>query len=289
MKKIVTLILCIIMIAAFGITVFAENDSVDSVPETDNSSSDISSGDQNNSSSESSSSDSQSSDSQPSSSESDSSSEDTTSSTPTDNTVKTTLQIVELPKKTAYELGETLDLTGLKVNIISGDGAVVSLDGKDLSVSQTVLNTEGEQRIQIKYNDAVAYFNVTVNPKHIHKYGAWKIEKEATCDSVGSKVRECECKHNEIQVIEKLQHDWDEGKIIKKATQKTEGVIRYVCTRCGKSNDEVLPIIDNNEQVQSNTEKSFKLQLEWWMIFVPVAVIIAGYITAISIIFKKKA
>lgn len=274
------------MIATFGITVFAENDSA---PETDNSSSDISSGDENNSSSESSSSDSQSSDSQPSSSELDSSSEDTTSSIPTDNTVKTTLQIVELPKKTAYELGETLDLTGLKVNIISGDGAVISYNGKDLSVSATVLNTEGEQRIEIKYNDAVAYFNVTVNPKHTHKYGAWKIEKEATCDSEGSKVRECECKHTEVQVIEKLQHDWDEGKIVKKVTQKTEGVIRYICTRCGNSKDEVLPTIDNNEQVQSNTDKIFKLQLKWWMIFVPVTVIVAGYITAISIIFKKKA
>ena len=203
--------------------------------------------------------------------------------------IEIALQVTELPKKTVYEIGETLDVTGLKVNIISSKGIVISRDGKDLTISNTVFNAEGEQQIEVKYQDAVTYFNVTVNPKHTHNYGAWKIEKEATCDADGSKVRECECKNKENSVINKLGHDWDEGEITKKATATAEGEIKYICTRCSKDKTEKIPILsEETATIQNNTGRNFKLTLKWWMIFAPVGLIVAGYIAAISAIFKKK-
>lgn len=279
------------MIAAFSVTAFAtEDDFVGSVPD-DTTSDNTSAGDGNNSSSgnssSSSSSDSSSSNNQ-SSSNDQTSSEDTTPSKP-DNTVKVTLQIVELPKKVVYEIGEKLDLTGLKVNVISAEGALISQDGQGLTVSVTNLTKEGKQNIEIKYKDAKAQFEITVNPKHTHKYGAWKIEKEATCAQVGVKARECECKQKETQDIEKLPHDWDEGTIIKTATKKTAGVIRYVCNNCEEKMDETIPILGDGEQTGVGIKAKFRMQLEWWMIFAPIGVIILGYALAIVVIFKKKS
>lgn len=216
-------------------------------------------------------------------------SSDTSSTQTSSQAAEIALKVTELPKKTVYEIGETLDVTGLNVNIISNSGIIISRDGKDLTISNTVFNTEGEQSIEVKYQNAVTYFNVTVNPKHAHNYGAWKIEKEATCEADGSKVRECECKNKENAVINKLGHDWDEGEITKKATATAEGEIKYICTRCSKEKTEKIPMLSEETATSANkTGINFKLTLEWWMIFAPVGLIIVGYIAAISAIFKKK-
>ena len=287
LKKIITLLLSIILILTFSITAFATNDDlVGSVP-GDNTSGNTSAGEDNNSSESNSSTSSEESSSEESSSSETSSSENTTTSKP-EETSKSTLQIVQLPNKTVYNIGETLDLTGLKVNIVTSDGIIISQDGKELSVSPTKFDSEGEKKIQVKYQGLTATFKITVNPAHQHKFGAWTIEKEATCSKAGKKVRECECKYKETQVIEKLAHDLDEGKIIKTATQKTSGVMRYTCSVCKEKIDETIPILEGGEETEVQTGEKYKLKLEWWMIFGPVGLIIIGYIIAIVIIFKKK-
>lgn len=288
MKKIITLLLSIMMIAVFSVTAFATGDDelVGSVP-GDNTSDNTSAGDENNSSESNSSSSNSSSSEEESSSEESSSSESVVPSKPTE-TVKTKLQIVELPKKTVYNIGETLDLTGLKVNVITSDGIIISQDGKNLDVSPTKFDSEGEKRIEVRYQGLTATFKITVNPAHQHKFGAWTIEKEATCAKEGKKVRECECEYKETQVIEKLAHDLDEGKIIKTATQKTSGVMRYTCNKCKEKIDETIPILEGGEETEVQSGEKFKLKLEWWMIFAPVGLIIICYIVAIVIIFKKK-
>ena len=275
MKKIITLILSIIILTTFSVTVFAENEG----SSQEESSSETGSSESSSSESESSSS------SQEQVSSENSSLPDTSSQTPT--TVEPVLQILQLPSKTVYELGESLDLNGLKVNIITADGAKISQNGKDLTVSHTVLNAEGKQKITIKYNDITAYFEVTVNSKHVHKFGDWKTEKEATCSLEGKMYRECECKERETKVIPKLSHDWDEGKVIKKATEQTAGVMQYTCTVCGETKNEELEKLQATVQTQPKNIAQ-KLILKGWMIFVPVGIIILVYIITIAVIFKKK-
>ena len=275
MKKIITLILSIIILTTFSVTVFAENEG----SSQEESSSETGSSESSSSESESSSS------SQEQVSSENSSLPDTSSQTPT--TVEPVLQILQLPSKTVYELGESLDLNGLKVNIITADGAKISQNGKDLTVSHTVLNAEGKQKITIKYNDITAYFEVTVNSKHVHKFGDWKTEKEATCSLEGKMYRECECKERETKVIPKLSHDWDEGKVIIKANEQTAGVMQYTCTVCGQTKDEELEKLQASVQTQPKNIAQ-KLILKGWMIFVPVGIIILVYIITIAVIFKKK-
>ena len=275
MKKVITLILSIIIFTTFSVTVFAENEG----SSQEESSSETGSSESSSSESESSSS------SQEQVSSENSSLPDTSSQTPT--TVEPVLQILQLPSKTVYELGESLDLNGLKVNIITADGAKISQNGKDLTVSHTVLNAEGKQKITIKYNDITAYFEVTVNSKHVHKFGDWKTEKEATCSLEGKMYRECECKERETKVIPKLSHDWDEGKVIIKATEQTAGVMQYTCTVCGETKNEELEKLQASVQTQPKNIAQ-KLILKGWMIFVPVGIIILVYIITIAVIFKKK-
>jgi len=73
-----------------------------------------------------------------------------------------TLEIMELPDKVDYTVGEKPDMTGLKVRIYTPDGFIDSKDGKDLTYSQKELVTVGEQKIKISYKDAFEFFIVTV-------------------------------------------------------------------------------------------------------------------------------
>ena len=152
MKKVITLILSIIIFTTFSVTVFAENEG----SSQEESSSET--GSSETGSSESSSSESESSSSQEQVSSENSSLPDTSSQTPT--TVEPVLQILQLPSKTVYEIGESLDLNGLKVNIITADGAKISQNGKDLTVSHTVLNAEGKQKITIKYRQTSLQYDI---------------------------------------------------------------------------------------------------------------------------------
>ncbi len=276
MKKIITLILSTVFILIFSVTAFAE-ELLPSESSSAVSSSEISS-EESSSSSE-----------VPSSSVESSSSESLTSSEPIPEVVVPTIEIVSLPGKTVYELGETLDLNGLKVNITTSTGVIVSNNGANLKASATVLNTEGEQQITVSYEDLNAYFKVKVNPKHTHKFGAWEIEKEATCEQNGQKSRKCECGDIETVDIAKLGHDWDEGEIVIKATTEKEGQIKYSCTRCEEQKvEKTSKLVAETQNNQSTSGPKFKLTLKWWMIFIPVGIIIIGYIVALSIIFKKK-
>ena len=53
--------------------------------------------------------------------------------------------------------------------------------------------------------------------KHTHKYGDWKIEKEATCTETGRRYHECECGDRQYEDIPALQHNYVDG----------------ICTVCG--------------------------------------------------------
>lgn len=99
--------------------------------------------------------------------------------------------------------------------------------------------------------------------------------------------RECECKERETKVIQKLSHDWDEGKVIKKATEQTAGIMQYTCTVCGETKNEELEKLQATVQTQPKNIAQ-KLILKGWMIFVPVGIIILVYIITIAVIFKKK-
>lgn len=72
------------------------------------------------------------------------------------------LELVSPPDKLEYSVGETLDMTGLKVLIHENGKTVESLNGDKLTYSTKPLETPGERKIQLTYKDAMEIFYVTV-------------------------------------------------------------------------------------------------------------------------------
>lgn len=284
MKKIIMLFLSIIMVAVFGITAFAVEESSSESGSSGSSSSSASSSGSSSDSSNGSSSNSSEQSSSSSSAESSSSAQSTTSSENKPVEDSTVLKIVQMPQKTVYNVGEKLDLTGLEVRIISEYFVIISKDGSDLTASISVFANEGKQTVTLSYKDASVSFEVTVNPKHTHKYGEWTVKTPATCTTEGVKVRICECGDVQTAKIEATGHDWDEGTIIKEASTKSEGIIKYVCANCKNEKADTIPIVEKEK-----FKISVKFELKWWVILLPVVLIVVLYILALKVIFEKQA
>lgn len=73
------------------------------------------------------------------------------------------LDVMEAPAKQVYQIGETLDLTGLRVKIQNPDGTVIeSKDGEGLTVPTEPFTEAGEQVIKAAYGDSFVTFRVKV-------------------------------------------------------------------------------------------------------------------------------
>lgn len=73
----------------------------------------------------------------------------------------TTLEIASSPGKLVYNVGDTLDSSGLVLKLTNADGTQIINSG--FTCQPTVLNTAGSQAIRVTYGDQVATFTVTVN------------------------------------------------------------------------------------------------------------------------------
>lgn len=74
----------------------------------------------------------------------------------------TDIEVTETPTKTAYVLGEELDLTGLVVSANWYPEATTEIDPEDLVIEGFDSSTEGEQTITVTYGDFTTTFKVTV-------------------------------------------------------------------------------------------------------------------------------
>ena len=83
----------------------------------------------------------------------------------------------------------------------------------------------------------------TVIPAKGHNTTYMTVGLEPTCTAEGYYQGNCpDCgRVNVRQTIPPLGHEWDAGTIIRPATQTTDGLKRYFCTRCGEKRDEVIP------------------------------------------------
>lgn len=70
-----------------------------------------------------------------------------------------------------------------------------------------------------------------------HKFpsSGWFYEGKATCQQTAKKYRICSaCGYKEIQIIDKLPHDFTKIEYIKKPTCETAGTMKIKCTMCGQ-------------------------------------------------------
>ena len=87
-----------------------------------------------------------------------------------------------------------------------------------------------------------------------HDYSSeWTIDKEATCKEEGSKSHHCtRCDDKkDVTTIPKTDHHFDNGVITKQATTTETGLKTYTCQDCITTKSEIIPVIKNNDTVDS--------------------------------------
>ena len=188
----------------------------------------------------------------------------------------TSMEVMERPNKDIYYVGETLDLKGLWVRIYYEDGYKDSYNGKDLTVSCDKFNKAGNYTVTLKFKSVYAAFKVTVKnkptpkptakptpkptstaavatpttePEHEHVFGEWEETIPPTCTEDGEMVRRCECGEEEKEVVKATGHIWDEGTMTKIPTDDEEGEIVYICQVCGEIKTEAIPKTVDGEVV----------------------------------------
>ncbi|MBQ3904094.1 MAG: hypothetical protein II744_03870, partial [Eubacterium sp.] len=108
--------------------------------------------------------------------------------------------------------------------------------------------------LYMKYKGAVCEIPVTINHVLTQKPIA------PTCTAQGYTVDECSACHkqfNKRNLTNALGHNWDAGKVTKKATAKAAGIFEYTCTRCGSKKTESIKKSTFNVTAK---KKSFKVK-----------------------------
>ena len=229
------------------------------------------------------------------------------------------LEILSVPNKTVYISGEKLDLTGLRVRVWTPEGYFDSINGEGLEITKNSLVTVGEQKILVKYEDVSDVFLVMVKAastattaksavttsKHIHVFGEWSVEKEATCTQEGRRVRICSCGEKEYETIAMVEHDWGTPIIVKEATPTEKGEEIVTCRVCGATQTLYVSInVDEHKMPETTTSaaeiSSFGTDapsdstsgggLQLWVIAViaVAAVVAVAAIAVIILIFTKQ-
>ena len=79
-------------------------------------------------------------------------------------------------------------------------------------------------------------------------------EGEFPCSAEGTKTLECSrCKDTKTETVAKVEHTWDEGQVVKEATETEKGTKLYTCTVCGETKTEDIPALGSDKT--DNTSK----------------------------------
>lgn len=100
----------------------------------------------------------------------------------------------------------------------------------------------------------------TVIPKLVekeHDYGEWILDQAPTCKKYGARHRICKnCGDRKVDVLDKVDHTWDDGEITKEATETQEGIKTYTCKKCGETKTEAIPAKSHHWDQGTITKKA---------------------------------
>ena len=167
----------------------------------------------------------------------------------------------------------------------------------------TCLNCNATRTETVKYSPEFQESTTA----HTHNFGEWEVITEPTCTEIGIKVRECDCGVFERIKIPAIGHNWDAGKITKKATAQSDGEKVYTCLNCKAIKVKTVKFsgitedsdtTNNTAELDNNSESTIeptnigsyvKTQFPWWIIAViAVPVIVCIVVVVILIVIKKQ-
>jgi len=86
------------------------------------------------------------------------------------------------------------------------------------------------------------------NTCYYHSYGSWVVEKEATEERTGLRVKTCfDCGYRQEETIPKLDHthNYSDWVVEKKATEESTGLRVQTCSKCGDRIEETIAKLDH--------------------------------------------
>ena len=161
------------------------------------------------------------------------------------------------------EIIRTLDKTGHALSPLD-DGYASSND--KMKLVSSVDNVCGNGKVETyqcthtdKNTNKPCEYTVTIGTAKDHVLGDYVTAKEATCTETGYKHKECQndgCTyHTTDEEIPALGHDYKaDTKRTKAATCTEDGLVAYTCTRCGKTNDTVIPALGHDCELTGHTD-----------------------------------
>lgn len=173
--------------------------------------------------------------------------------------VITELKVEAEPETMEYEVGQTLDASGLQVTAQYANGrnrdvtAYVSFSQEPLTMEDTEFTLtcdfgENQQMYQnqdgqsgVPYHVPTATLDLTIYEDHLWDEGV--SGKEPTCTEAGQWIYTCilcgETKTEEIPATGR--HSWDEGSVTRAPTCVDDGEMTYTCTVCHETKVERIP------------------------------------------------
>ena len=134
---------------------------------------------------------------------------------------------------------------------------------EEIVIKKATCKEPGIMRYQCTECD---YYYDTVILELGHGELEYRNQKEATCTEDGytgdGYCKDCGELFLEGDVIEKLGHSYDNGKVIKAATYTQKGLMEYTCERCNEKKQEEIPMLKFDlklsVQIKSNVQALFQ-------------------------------
>ena len=110
-----------------------------------------------------------------------------------------------------------------------------SYGSTELAISEYVNIPSGKYYVEVQdcyYSNSD--YTLTILEKHNH-IGTWVETLPPTCTLEGVETKECQiCGFIETRAVEALDHDYNDGEIIREATIVKGKETKFVCQRCGE-------------------------------------------------------
>ena len=135
------------------------------------------------------------------------------------------------PTKLEYQVGDSLDTTGLVITEYYNNGTSKKFT-TGFTCTPDNFTEIGEQIVTVTYAGSTTMFVVNVTEKvHEHNYTS-TVTKNATCTEAGIRTFTCECGDTYQESIDALGHDFGEWTVTKPATCTEKGIETRHCSRC---------------------------------------------------------
>ena len=114
--------------------------------------------------------------------------------------------------------------------------------GHDLKTVTVAATCEANGSITVSCSSCDYVESVTTLDKLGHDLKT--VTVAATCEADGSETTTCSrCDYKEVTVLNKLSHDWDEGRVTIEPDYGITGQKTYSCLRCGDTRTEAIPAL----------------------------------------------